>query len=361
MRASERKSFISRTGFDVAQTYEKLRFLEKEAERPDFWQEKEKAVELGELKDEKKEWEDLEKKYFKLKEDFEILSELEKESGKEEAELREKFILDTENLSVELRKTELKKFLSGRFDKKDAIISIYSGAGGVDAQDWASMILKMYEKYAERKGWEFKILHQSFGEMNGIKSATVEIKGKMAYGWLKGEQGTHRLVRISPFSAKGLRHTSFASVEILPSLKEELKKEIEIDEKDLKIEMFRSSGPGGQNVNKRETAVRLIHIPTGIAVAVQNERYQGANREKAMEILRLKLYQKREEEAKRVLSGIKGGKKIEAAWGRQIRSYVFNPYKMVKDHRTGIETAQVDKVLNGELDEFIEAELKLNA
>ncbi|MBI2451420.1 MAG: peptide chain release factor 2 [Parcubacteria group bacterium] len=353
-----RKSFISRTGFDVAQTYEKISSLEQEAQKPDFWQNKEKAIELGELRDEKKEWENLEKRYFDLKENIETIAALEKESGQEETELRSDFLKETEVLGKDLRKLELKKFLSGRFDKKDAILSIYGGAGGVDAQDWAMILFRMYEKYAQKRGWNFKILDRSFGEQGGLKSAMAEIQGKMAYGWLKGEQGVHRLVRVSPFSAKNLRHTSFASVEILPSLKDELKKEIEISDKDLKIEMFRSSGPGGQNVNKRETAIRLIYIPTGLQVAVQSERYQGANREKAMEILRFKLYQKREEETRKVLSGIKGGKKIEAAWGHQIRSYVFHPYKMVKDHRTGIETAQVEKVLNGEIDEFIEAELK---
>jgi len=240
-------------------------------------------------------------------------------------------------------------------DKKKALLYVYSGAGGVDAQDWASMLLKMYQRFAQRRGWGFSVVHQSLGEQRGIKNASCEITGDGAYDILKGEAGVHRLVRISPFSAKKLRHTSFALVEIMPEI---ISREIQLNSGDLKFDTFRSSGPGGQNVNKLETAVRVTHIPTGIAVAVQSERSQAQNKEKAIQILYSRLAKKMDEAKVKELSELKsetapGG--IE--WGSQIRSYVLNPYQMVKDHRTGIKSFQPDKVLDGELDKFIEAEM----
>lgn len=242
------------------------------------------------------------------------------------------------------------------YERNKALLYIYSGAGGVDAQDWASMLLRMYQRYAQNKGWAFTVLHESFGEQKGIKSASCEINGKDVYATLKGENGVHRLVRISPFSAKNLRHTSFALIEILPEI---ITSELKINDKDLKIDTFRSSGPGGQNVNKLETAVRITHLPTGIAVAVQSERSQAQNKEKAMQILYSRLAKKMEESKVKEISELKA-QPGSIEWGSQIRSYVLHPYQMVKDHRTGTKSSQPDKVLDGDLDKFIEAELKPN-
>jgi len=242
------------------------------------------------------------------------------------------------------------------YEHNKALLYVYSGAGGVDAQDWASMLLRMYQKYAQSRGWGFTILNQSFGEQKGVKNAVVELKGENVYDTLKGESGVHRLVRISPFSAKGLRHTSFALIEILPEI---ISRDLKINPKDLRIDTFRSSGPGGQNVNKLETAVRITHIPTGIAVAVQSERSQSQNKEKAMQVLISRLAQKMEEAKIKELSELKAEKR-EIEWGSQIRSYVLNPYQMVKDHRTGIKSSQPDKVLDGDLDKFIQTENKEN-
>lgn len=271
--------------------------------------------------------------------------------------------LKLKNLASLVETEEIKVFLSGKYDKGNAILEIYSGAGGVDAQDWATILFRMFQRFCERKGFQIKIIHQSFGEAGGpegrigTKSATLEIKGKYAYGFLKKESGVHRLVRQSPFSAKKLRHTSFALVAVLPEIGKQEEAEIEIKEEDLRMDKFRSSGPGGQNVNKRETAVRITHLPTGIAVSSQSERLQGLNREKAMKILYAKLYQLKEAEKEKELKEVKG-EQVSASWGNQIRSYVLHPYKLIKDLRTDMETSDVDSVLDGDLDEFIEAEIK---
>ncbi len=240
---------------------------------------------------------------------------------------------------------------SFEYKKDKALLYIYSGAGGVDAQDWASMLLRMYQRFAQRKGWAFTLLHQSLGEQKGIKNAVGEISGINCFEILKGESGVHRLVRISPFSAKGLRHTSFALVEITPEI---VSKDLKIDPNDLRIDTFKSSGPGGQYLQKTETAVRITHIPSGISVAIQSERSQGQNKEKAMQILYSRLAKRMEDEKIQELSELKSDVKPE--WGNQIRSYVLNPYQMVKDHRTGVKSSQPDKVLDGELDKFIEKE-----
>ena len=238
------------------------------------------------------------------------------------------------------------------YEHNKALLYVYSGAGGVDAQDWASMLLRMYQRYAQNKGWGFIILNESFAEQKRIKNAVCEITGENTYDTLKGESGVHRLVRISPFSAKGLRHTSFVLIEVLPEI---ISKDLKINPNDLRIDTFRSSGPGGQNVNKLETAVRITHIPTGIAVAVQSERSQGQNKEKAMQVLISRLTQKMEEAKIKELSELKSERR-EIEWGSQIRSYVLNPYQMVKDHRTGTKSSQPDRVLDGELDKFIKSE-----
>ncbi len=242
---------------------------------------------------------------------------------------------------------------SGLHDKGGAILNVHSGAGGVDAQDWAMMLLKMYQKFSESRGWVWKVLDQSFGEQRGIKNATLEISGTYAYGYLKSESGVHRLVRISPFSAKGLRHTSFVLIEVLPEI---VNSPIggKIDPSDLKIETFRSSGPGGQHMQKTESAIRITHLPTRLSVSVQSERSQSQNRQKAMQILESRLVQKMEEARVKKISQLKPELASGIEWGNQIRSYVMNPYKLVKDHRTGVETTQIDNVLEGDLDLFIE-------
>jgi len=274
---------------------------------------------------------------------------------------------DNEKLEAFKRKLEQREsqiFLKEKYDKGDAILSIYSGAGGQDAQDWATMLLRMYERYCQIKGFKTKILHQSFGEAGGpegrigIKAASIEIKGKYAYGFLKKETGVHRLVRISPFSAQSLRHTSFALVEVLPEISKSDEAVIKIRPEDLNIDFYRASGPGGQYVNKRESSVRITHLPTGIVVACQSERLQGENRGQAMKVLISKLYQLQEETRQKEMSKIKGDK-VSASWGNQIRSYVLHPYKMVKDLRTDIESVKPEEILDGKLDIFIEAEIKI--
>jgi peptide chain release factor 2 len=268
-------------------------------------------------------------------------------------------------LEQKISEEESKIFLSGKYDKGNAILSIFAGAGGQDAQDWTTMLLRMYERFCHRKQFKIKILHQSFGEGGGpegrigIKSVTLEIKGNCAYGILKKEAGVHRLVRISPFSAQNLRHTSFALVEVLPEISKIEQSEIKIKPEDLKLDVFRASGPGGQNVNKRESAVRITHLPTGIKVACQSERLQGLNRQKATDLLYAKLYQLQIEFQEKEVAKNKKNSSLES-WGNQIRSYVIHPYKLVKDTRTDFETNKVEDVLNGNLDEFIKAEIKLN-
>ncbi len=237
------------------------------------------------------------------------------------------------------------------YAKNKALLNIYAGAGGVDAQDWASMLFRMYQRYTQKRNWSFVVLHQSFGEQGGTKSASAEVRGDGVYNTLKSESGVHRLVRISPFSAKKLRHTSFAMVEFLPEI---VAAEIKLDPNDLRFDVFRSSGPGGQNVNKLETAVRVTHIPTGTSVAVQSERSQSQNKEKALQMLYSKLVQRMETENASQINELKPGVSIE--WGSQIRSYVLHPYQMVKDHRTGVKSSQPDKVLDGDLDKFISSQ-----
>ncbi|OGH83816.1 MAG: hypothetical protein A2261_03685 [Candidatus Magasanikbacteria bacterium RIFOXYA2_FULL_44_8] len=291
---------------------EKILELEKEMARPDFWQDKEKAREI-------------------LRE-YQELKEKSKTGGE-----------------------------SGRYDKGNAVLTIYSGAGGDDAEDWTRMLFEMYQKFCQKRGWELKILHEHRNDFAGVKNISFEIKGKAlprdkagVYGILKGENGVHRLVRVSPFSPKKLRHTSFAMVEVLPEFDKNIEKEIEIKPEDLKIDFFRSSGAGGQNVNKRETAVRITHLPSGLTATCQSERQQERNKEKALRILYGRLYQQKLNQMVEEKKEIRGEvKKSMAEWGRQIRSYVLHPYKLVKDHRTGVETSDVEGVLEGELDEFI--------
>ncbi len=257
--------------------------------------------------------------------------------------------------------SKLKDELIGnnKYDKGNAILSILSGAGGDDAEDFSAILLRMYIKYIEKKGWRIRLIHENKNDLGGYRNIYIEVIGHHAYGILKNESGVHRLVRISPFNAKSLRHTSFSLVEVIPKF-DKNNDIIEIPPEDLKIEFSKSGGPGGQNVNKRETAVRIVHIPTNLSVHASTERSQEQNRVRALEILKGKLYKKREEDQARTAAGLSPSKTTEIEWGNQIRSYVFHPYKQIKDHRTNIEVHDIDKVLeDGELDVFIEAELNL--
>jgi len=317
-----------------------------------------------------------------LRPDFWGFPEIAAKTSEELAALK-KIVGDIEDLQVELdifdqegtedgipalrKKIDEKEtivFLSGKYDRENAVLTIHSGAGGQDAQDWGAMLLRMYDRYCERKGFKATILHESFGDgvtdgRVGYKEVSIYIKGLMAYGYLKKETGVHRLVRLSPFNSKHLRQTSFALVEVYPDFPKSELKDLEIRSDDLRTDFYRSSGPGGQFVNKRESAVRITHIPTGVFASCQTERVQGQNRDRAMELLKIKLFHLMQESRETELSKIKGDR-VSASWGNQIRNYVMDPYKLVKDTRTDVETSQIDEVLDGGLDEFIEAEIKIS-
>jgi peptide chain release factor 2 len=277
-----------------------------------------------------------------LEEMFEILNE-------------EELVLEIERIEKKLKEREVELFFNNKYDKGSAMITINSGAGGIEAEDWAGMLFRMYQRYCENKNFKSEVLDESVGEDKGIKSVTFSVKGKYAYGLLRRESGVHRLVRISPYSSQSLRHTSFASVEVLPEVE---MGEVEINTDDIRVDYYKASGPGGQYVNKRESAVRLTHIPTNIVVTCQSERLQGKNKDRAMQMLSARLYQHNLEKQEQEMSKIKGDK-VSVGWGSQIRSYVLHPYKMVKDLRTNVETSQAEKVLDGDLDQFIEEEIKL--
>jgi len=320
----------------------------------DLW---DKPLEAQKLNQEFSELEEEIKKYERLSNKLEELStalELVKIEEKDE-ELNAEFLRLLEETERNLREWEISLLLQGRYDKMGAICSLQAGAGGTESQDWAEMLLRMYLRWAEKKKFKTKIVDISPGEEAGIKSVTFMVYGNFAYGFLKAEKGVHRLVRISPFDANARRHTSFAAMDVIPQFGEEIK--IEISPQDLRIDTFRASGAGGQYVNKTDSAVRITHIPTGIVVQCQNERSQHSNKITAMKILQARLYDLEERKRKEKLEALRGERK-EIGWGSQIRSYVFHPYNLVKDHRTGYETSSANDVIDGELDAFIYEYLK---
>ncbi len=279
-----------------------------------------------------------------------------------DSDMKEGLKDQVKELEEKIEDKETQLYLSGEYDRGAAVLSIQSGAGGQDAEDWAAMLLRMYKRYCEKKGFKTTILSQSYGDSGpegrvGIKTVSMEIKGDYAFGLLKRESGVHRLVRISPFSAQDLRHTSFARVEVIPVLPEKAKEDLNVKDENLRVDTYRASGPGGQYVNRRESAVRITHKPTGVTVSCQNERSQGSNKEKAMEQLYSKLYQLKQQQRKEKLSDLK--KEDSPEFGNQIRSYFLHPDQRVTDHRTEVEVGNVESVLDGELNKFIEAEVKL--
>ena len=330
----------------------RIRELDKESLRDGFWDEPEKASgilrEKSRLTDAVEKW----KQQKNGIEDLRIFSEI--ASEEKDDQTQEEILSELERLNAAVRADELKMMLGSEQDPMNAILSIHAGAGGTEAQDWAEMLLRMYLRWAERKGLEATIIDYLPGDEAGIKSVTWTLRGEYAYGYAKAEIGIHRLVRISPFDAGARRHTSFASVFVYPEVDDRIV--IEIDEKDLRIDTYRSTGAGGQHVNKTDSAVRLTHLPTGIVVQCQNERSQHKNKAMAMKYLRSRLYEMKLREQNAKLDEINKTKK-DIAWGSQIRSYVLHPYKMVKDHRTNLETGNVNRVLDGDIDDFIEAYL----
>ncbi len=339
--------------FDIPEKKEKIKELTKKTEENNFWNDREKAEEvLKELNDEKNLVDKIETKKIEIEDNLDLLELLELEPD-EKIEMQLEGAV--KKLDQEVEELNLLLLLNGPYDKKDCIMEIHSGAGGTEACDWAMMLYRMYLRWCEKKQYKTELLDYQPGEEAGIKSASIKIKGIHAYGYLKNEKGVHRLVRLSPFDSNNRRHTSFASVDIIPEIEQD--NNIEIDEKDLKIDVYRSTGAGGQGVNTTDSAVRITHLPTKIVVTCQNERSQIQNKEQALKVLKSKLLMKKIEEQEKELNKIKG-QQMNIEFGSQIRSYVMHPYSMVKDHRTGVETSNVLKVLDGDIDLFIESNLK---
>ena len=339
--------------FDVDKKKEELKSLQKETEDPSFWTNRDKKDQvLSEISNKKESIYKIESMKKKIQDNLEILELLETENDED---LATQVATEIEKLPSEMEQLNLLLLLSGPYDNNNCILDIHSGAGGTEACDWALMLYRMYTRWCEKKNYKVEVLDYQDGEEAGIKSASLLIKGYNAYGYLKNEKGVHRLVRLSPFDSNNRRHTSFASVEVTPEIEQD--NTIEIDEKDLKIDVYRSSGCEGQGVNTTDSAVRITHLPTKIVVTCQNERSQIQNKEQAMRVLKNKLLVKKIEEQEQELNKIKGNQ-MNIEFGSQIRSYVMHPYSMVKDHRTNYETSNVTKVLDGDIDAFIERNLK---
>lgn len=340
--------------FDIAGVEKEVSELEKKSAVPDFWNDQARAreimLELAQKQKRVSEWRGLEKRVADLRELTSLLDS-------EDASLKDEITSEIEQVTNTLEKIEFQLTLGGKHDQRNAILSVHAGAGGTDSQDWAEMLVRMYMRWAERRGFRTEVLDSSPGEEAGIKSVTIAISGEYAFGYLKSERGVHRLVRLSPFDADHARHTSFALVEVMPEAENDV--EVDIQSDDLKIESFRSSGPGGQHMQKTSSAVRITHLPSGIVVQCQNERSQFQNKEAALKIVRARLLNIKIAEQAKKQAEIKGDH-VSAGWGNQIRSYVLHPYKMVKDHRTDYESSNPDAVLSGDLDDFINAYLKAN-
>ena len=341
--------------FDIENLEIKLKDLEAQTTEPSFWEDSQNTgkvlSEIKKIKGKYLKYKNLEKEINNLLE----LSELVKEEFDEE--IANDIIKNTKKEQKNLEKLELETLLSGKYDSNNAILTIHPGAGGTESQDWAEMLYRMYTRWATKNEYEVKELDYLEGDEAGIKSVTFEVIGQNAYGYLKGEQGVHRLVRISPFDSGGRRHTSFASVEVLPEITEDI--EIDINPDDLRVDTYRASGAGGQHINKTSSAVRITHLPTNTVVSCQTERSQIQNRETAMKMLKSKLLNLKEQEHKEKIEDLKGEQR-DIAWGSQIRSYVFCPYTLVKDHRTNYEVGNVQSVMDGDLDKFMEEYLKKN-
>ena len=341
---------------DLQNKEERIIELERTMEAPGFWDDMDKAQkymkELKNLKDSIETYNNLKSLY----DDILVLIEMGEES--EDAEIAEEAKSSMDEFASKVDEVKIKTLLSGEYDKYNAILKLNAGAGGTESCDWTSMLYRMYTRWAESKGFTTQVLDFLEGEEAGIKSITVQINGENAYGYLKSERGVHRLVRISPFNSAGKRQTSFASCDVMPDIEEDL--DVEINDDDIRIDTYRSSGAGGQHINKTSSAIRITHLPTGIVVQCQNERSQLQNKDKAMKMLKAKLYLLKQQEEQEKKSGIRGEIK-EIGWGSQIRSYVMQPYTMVKDHRTNEETGNVSSVLDGNIDQFINAYLKQNS
>ena len=353
--------------FDIDGLEEKLKELEMKTTDHLFWEENQDSgkilKQINNLKSKTENYKKVQSTFEYLIELNELILEESKHSSHDDEnselvnEMKE-LITNTNNLEKDIEKLEITTLLSGKYDSNNAILTLHPGAGGTEAQDWVAMLYRMYCRWANDNGYEVKELDYLDGEEAGIKSVTFLISGPYAYGYLKGEMGVHRLVRISPFDAGGRRHTSFASLEVLPEISEDV--EININPDDLRIDTYRSSGAGGQHINKTSSAVRITHIPTNIVVTCQSERSQIQNRETAMKMLKSKLMNLKEKENKDTIDDLKGIQ-MDIAWGSQIRSYVFCPYTMVKDHRTGYEVGNVQAVMDGDLNSFIDSYLKFNS
>ena len=352
------------TLFDIASLEEELHALEKKTEEPSFWEDSQNSSRIlkriNELKNKTEYYKKISSTFEYIEELNELVkSEIQEGTKQEELDSEAKEILDTtENLEKDIEKLEITTLLSGKYDNNNAILTLHPGAGGTEAQDWVEMLYRMYCRWANSNGYGVKELDYLAGDEAGIKSVTFLVSGPYAYGYLKGEMGVHRLVRISPFDAGGRRHTSFASLEVLPEITEDV--EVNINPDDLRVDTYRASGAGGQHINKTSSAIRITHIPTNIVVTCQSERSQIQNRETAMKMLKSKLLDLKEKENKDTIDDLKGVQ-MDIAWGSQIRSYVFCPYTLVKDHRTNYEVGNVQAVMDGDLNGFIDSYLKYNA